>query len=392
MSSVFVKLRKTKNFLVSIKNLYAFSAQYRLRVSVILQIMGRGRTKKAGLPPGTVVYIGKQKNEKTRIRVIDYDETHFEEKEAKTIEEVLACRDKPGIAWINIDGLQNVDVIEKIGKNFSLHPLILEDIANTEQRPKMEDFSDYVYVVLRMLRYDEQDHEVLSEQLSLILGSDWVISFQENAGDVFDPVRERLRNSKGRIRKVGADYLLYALIDAVVDNYFVVLEKMGEKIEDIEDELIANPEPKTLKNLHDLKRQSIALRKSVWPLREVVSRLERLESKLIDKTTSIYLRDVYDHTIQVIDSIETFREMLAGMLDIYLSSVSNRMNEVMKVLTIIATIFIPLTFVAGIYGMNFAHMPELVSPWGYPLVLLTMLSIAIVMLFFFRKKKWILQS
>lgn len=359
-------------------------------MTFILQVI-RGRAKKAGLPPGTVVYVGKQKTEKTRIRVIDYAEKHFEEKEAKKIEEVFAFIDKPGIAWINIDGLQSVDVIEKVGKHFSLHPLVLEDIANTNQRPKMEDFSDYVYVVLRMLRYDDQNNEVLSEQISLVFGSNWVISFQENEGDVFDPVRVRLRNNKGRIRKVGADYLVYTLIDAVVDNYFSVLEKMGEKIEDLEDELIANPEPATLKNLHDLKRQSISLRKSVWPLREVVSRLERLESKLINKTTIIYLRDVYDHTIQVIDSIETFREMLAGMLDIYLSSVSNRMNEVMKVLTIIATIFIPLTLVSGIYGMNFTYMPELGSPWGYPLVLLTMLSVAVVMLFYFRKKRWILQ-
>ncbi len=342
------------------------------------------------MPPGTIVYIGKHKNEKVRIRFIDYDEQHFEEKEAKAIEEIFEFRDKPTITWINIDGLQRIDVIEKIGKHYNLHPLVLEDIANTEQRPKMEDFTDYIYIVLRMLRYDDQNSEIISEQLSLILGSSWVISFQESEGDVFDPVRERLRNNKGRIRTLGADYLVYTLIDAVVDNYFTVLEKMGGKIEDIEDELIANPEPAILKVIHDLRRQSISLRKSVWPLREVVSCLERMESKLINKTTNIYLRDVYDHTIQVIDSIETFRDMLSGMLDIYLSSISNRMNEVMKVLTIIATIFIPLTLVAGIYGMNFAYMPELRSPWGYPFVLVVMLSIAIVMLFYFRKKKWIL--
>jgi len=336
------------------------------------------------------MYIGQQKSEKVCIRVIDYDEKYFEEKETKTIEETFEFRDKPTITWINIDGLQRVDVIEKIGKKFNLHPLVLEDIANTEQRPKMEDFTDYVYIVLRMLRYDDQNSEIMSEQLSLILGSNWVVSFQENEGDVFDFVRERLRNNKGRIRTLGADYLVYTLMDAVVDNYFAVLEKMGEKIEDIEDELIADPNPATLKVIHDLKRQSISLRKSVWPLREAVNRLERIESQLINKTTNIYLRDVYDHTIQVIDSIETFRDILSGMLDIYLSSISNRMNEVMKVLTIIATIFIPLTLVAGIYGMNFTYMPELRSPWGYPLALLSMLSIGIVMLFYFRKKRWIL--
>ena len=371
------------------KILYVLSVQYRTKETKILTV-SRGRTKKAGLPPGTIVYIGKQKNEKVWIRIIGYDETHFEEKEAKAIEEAFEFKDKSTITWINIDGLQRVDVIEKIGKQFNLHPLVLEDIANTEQRPKMEDFTDYVYIVLKMLRYDDQNNEIISEQLSLILGSNWMISFQENEGDVFDHIRDRLRNNKGRIRTLGPDYLIYTLIDAVVDNYFAVLEKMGEKIEAIEDELITNPEPATLKIIHDLKRQSISLRKSVWPLREVVNYLDRLESKLIKKTTNIYLRDVYDHTIQIIDSTESFRDILSGMIDIYLSSISNRMNEVMKVLTIIATIFIPLTLVAGIYGMNFTYMPELKSPWGYPLVLLIMLSIATVMLFYFRKKKWIL--
>lgn len=350
----------------------------------------RGRTKKAGLPPGTIVYIGNQKSEKVRIGVIDYDEKNFAEREVKKIDEAFEVKEKPNVSWLNIDGLQKVDIIENIGKRFNLHPLVLEDIANTEQRPKMEDFSDYIYIVLRMLRYDDQQSEIISEQLSLVLGSDWVISFQENEGDVFDSLRERLRNNKGRIRKMSADYLMYSLLDAVVDNYFAVLEKMGEKIEEIEDELVSNPDPSTLKAIHDLKRQIISLRKYVWPLREVVNRLDRWESKLIHETTNIYLRDVYDHTIQVIDSVETYRDMLSGMLDIYLSSVSNRMNEVMKVLTIIATIFIPLTLVAGIYGMNFADMPELKSSWGYPLVLLLMLSMAIFMLFYFRKKKWIL--
>ncbi len=352
----------------------------------------RGRAKKAGLPPGTVVYVGPQKAEKIRISVINYNEAYFEAKEAKSIEEAFEFKDKPGITWINIDGVQKTDAIEKIGKHFNLHPLTIEDIANTEQRPKIEDFENYVYIVLRMLRYDQQENEIVSEQLSLILGSNWIISFQENEGDVFNPLRERLKSDKGKIRKMNVDYLVYSLIDAVVDNYFAVLEKMGEKIEDIEDELIVNPQPTTLHALNDLKRQSIALRKSVWPLREVISNLERCESGLIKKTTRIYLRDVYDHTIQVIDSVETFRDTLSGMLDIYLSSVSNKMNEVMKVLTMIATIFMPLTLVAGIYGMNFQYMPEFTSPWGYPSVLLAMILISGVMLFYFKKKKWILQS
>ncbi|NLE05862.1 MAG: magnesium/cobalt transporter CorA, partial [Crenarchaeota archaeon] len=271
------------------------------------------------------------------------------------------------------------------------HPLTLEDIVNTHQRPKHEDFDEYIYVVLRMLRYDPEQG-VISEQISLVLGSNWLISFQERKGDVFDSVRERLRTDKGKIRKNSIDYLLYSLIDAVVDNYFTVLEKLGEDIGEIEDQLIENPQPEIVHTITDLKRQNISLRKAVWPLREVVNRLERDESKLIKKTTRIYLRDVYDHTIQVIDSIETFRDTMSGMLDIYLSSVSNRMNEIMKVLTIIATIFIPLTFVSGIYGMNFQFMPELNQPWGYPVALLSMAIISVVMLVYFKRKNWIFEK
>ena len=324
-----------------------------------------------------------------KIRIIDYDESHFEEKEAKEVEECFPFKDKPTITWINIDGIHRVDVVEKLGKYFNLHPLALEDIVNTRQRPKIEDFVDYIFVVLKMLYYDEKESETKAEQVSLVLGPNWVISFQESEGDVFDSIRERIRSDKGRIKKMGADYLVYSLVDAVVDNYFMILEKIGEEIEEIEDELVANPAPETLQTIHDLKRQMIFLRKSVWPLREVISRLERWESSLIQKSTYIYLRDVYDHTIQVIDAIETFRDMLSGMLDIYLSSVSNRMNEVMKVLTIIATIFIPLTLVAGLYGMNFKYMPELEWHWGYPFVLLIMFTVGILMVIYFRRKRWL---
>jgi len=347
-----------------------------------------GRTKKTGLPPGTIVYVGRKKSASTRTRIIEFNETNFKEREILEIEEVFPLKDQTNY-WINIDGLQKIEIIEKIGKQFGIHPLVLEDVANTGQRPKIEDFGDYIFAVLKMLQYNEKDKETQIEQISLILGSNWVISFQENEGDVFDPIRERLRTDKGRIRKMGADYLVYALLDAVVDNYFVVLERIGEKIEGIEDEIVTNPSPETLQAIHDLKRQMILLRKSVWPLREVISRLERWESKLINKSIDIFLRDVYDHTIQVIDAVETYRDMLSGMLDIYMSSVSNRMNEVMKVLTIIATIFIPLTLVAGIYGMNFTYMPELEWIWGYPFILLIMLAVVIVMLFYFRKRKWL---
>jgi len=321
--------------------------------------------------------------------IIDYDAAQFQKTEVKTIEECFPFKDTPTVTWINIDGLHEVEITEKIGKHFSIHPLILEDILHTGQRPKMEDFEDYIFLLVKMFYYDEKANEIKLEQVSLLIGSNFVISFQEREGDVFNPIRERLRNNKGRIRRMRADYLGYALLDTIVDNYFIILEKIGEKIENMEEELVTRPTPETLQTIHNLKRELIVLRKSIWPLREVVNSLERGESPLINETTGIYLRDVYDHTIQVIDTIETFRDMVSGMLDIYLSSLSNKMNEVMKVLTIIATIFIPLTFVAGIYGMNFEFMPELKWHWGYFAALLVMAAVSVFMVFYFRRKKWL---
>ncbi|RZN37031.1 MAG: magnesium/cobalt transporter CorA [Methanophagales archaeon ANME-1-THS] len=349
----------------------------------------RKRSKKAGLPPGTLMHIGERRTEKVKITLIDYDETQFQEKEVERVEDCFPFKDTPTVTWINIDGLHDVAIIEKIGKQFGFHPLLLEDILNTNQRPKMEDFEHYIYIVLKMLYYGERAHEVTAEQISLILGSHFVISFQEREDDVFTTIRERIRNAKGRIRKAGADYLAYTLIDAIVDTYFLILEHIEEKIEDIEEELVTNPTPETLQRIHRLKRELILLSKSVWPLREVIGGLQRAESPLIQATTSIYLRDVHDHTIQVIESIETFREMISGMVDIYLSSISNKMNEVIKVLTIIATIFIPLTFIAGIYGMNFEYMPELEWRWGYPFVWLVIGAVVISMLLYFKRKKWL---
>jgi len=346
-------------------------------------------SKKIGLSPGTVVYIGRERAEKVGMTIIDYDEAQFEEKEAKTIEECFPFKDKPTVTWINIDGIHEPEIVEKIGKHYAVHPLVLEDIVHTGQRPKLEDLDEYIFIVLKMLRYDEKESEIKAEQMSLILGSNFVISFQEARGDVFDPIRDRIRNAKGRIRKMGADYLAYALVDAIVDSYFIILEKLGEEIEGLEEELVTNPTQQTLQRIHTLKREMIFLRKSVWPLREVISGLERGESSLIHESTGIYLRDVYDHTIQVIDTIETFRDMVSGMLDTYLSSVSNRMNEVMKVLTIIATIFIPLTFIAGIYGMNFEFMPELRWRMGYFAVLFVMALVCLGMFLYFRRKRWL---
>jgi magnesium transporter len=346
-------------------------------------------SKKAGLPPGSLVHIGEKKSEKARIRLIDYSEDHFEERDLSDIEESFSYRDKDSVTWINVDGIHQVEIVESIGRHYELHPLVLEDILNTDQRPKMEDYEEYLFLILKMITYDEAQKLLHMEQVSVIVGPRFVISFQESEGDVFESVRERLRKGKGRIRKQGPDYLAYALMDAVVDNYFLVLEKIGEDIEELEEEVIGKAVPETVESIHNLKRELLFLRKSVWPLREAVASLEKGESSLIQERTTVYLRDVYDHTIQVIDTIETYRDMVSGMMDVYLSSLSNRMNEVMKVLTIIATLFIPLTFIAGIYGMNFKYMPELEWHDGYFVVWAVMIAVAVLMLFYFRKKKWL---
>jgi len=351
--------------------------------------------KKRGLPPGSLVHVGEKKTEKVRISIIDYSTGRFEEKEVRNVEECFPFKRKPTVTWINVDGLHEVDIIEKLGKCFEIHPLVLEDILNTDQRPKMEDFDKYIFFILKMLYIDIKTQEIHSEQVSLILGKNFVISFQESIGDIFDAVRERIRKGKGRIQKMDADYLVYSLIDAIVDNYFIILEKIGERVESMEEDLVSNPVPQTLQKIYNLKREMIYLRKSVWPLREVINGLLREESKLIKDSTHIYLRDLYDHTIQTIDTIETFRDMISGMLDIYMSSVSNKMNEVMKVLTIFAAIFIPLTFVAGVYGMNFSpdaspfNMPELNYYWAYPMILFAMAIIGVIMLIYFKRKKWL---
>jgi magnesium transporter len=349
----------------------------------------KGRSKKAGLPPGALIHIGVRKTQEPKITIIDYDETTFQERETKAIEECFLFKEKPTVTWINVDGLHQIEILEKLGECYNFHPLVLEDILNTDQRPKMEDYGDYLYIVLKMLHDKGKGNEVEAEQVSLVLGPNFVFSFQESGGDVFDKIRERLRTGKGRLRRMGADYLAYTLVDAIVDYYFVILEKLGERIELLEEELVTHPKTETLKEIHTLKREMIFLRKAVWPLREVISSLQRAESPLVQKTTGIYLRDVYDHTIQVIDTIETFRDILSGVLDIYLSSVSNRLNSVMKVLTIIATVFMPLTFLAGVYGMNFKYMPELEWRWGYPVTWAVMAAIGVAMLVYFRKKKWL---
>jgi len=348
----------------------------------------RKKSKKAGLPPGTLIHIGNKRAERTKITVIDYDEKHLQEKGVISAEECFPYKEKSTVTWINIDGVHEMKVIEEIGKYFNFHTLILEDIMDTDQRPKVKDFGDYIFIILKMLYFNHKSNEIQVEQVSLVLGKNYVISFQEIEGDVFNPIRERIRNNLGQIRRLGADYLAYSLIDAIIDNYFVITEKLGEEIEEMEDRVIISPEPASLSIIHKFKRDLIFLRKSIWPLREVISILQRGESPHIHESTNLYFRDIYGHTVQVMDTVEILRDMISGMLEIYLTSASKRMNEIMKVLTIIATIFIPLTFITGIYGMNFQFMPEIKWFWGYPVILTVMLVLGIVMVVFFRKRKW----
>ena len=348
-----------------------------------------GLSKTIGRVPGELIHVGEKTMERSLITVIDYDEGQYQERVVKDVKECFDFKHTDTITWINIDGISQQEVIKQIGDHFEVHPLVQEDILNTGQRPKYEDFEKHMFLVLKMLMYDSKTGDMVAEQVSIILSDNFVISFQERPGDVFEPVRERLRKAKGRVRRMGTDYLAYSLADAVVDNYFVILEALGEKLELLEEKAVQDPSSNTAREIHLIKRDAIFLRRAVWPLREVISGLQRAESRLIRESTDIYLRDLYDHTIQVIDTIELFRDIASGLLDIYLSSVSNRMNEVMKVLTIIATIFIPLTFVAGIYGMNFDYMPELKHPSAYFVVLGAMAAVAVVMLVYFRRKKWI---
>jgi magnesium transporter len=348
------------------------------------------RSKKIGLPPGSLVHIGTQRPDATQVDILEYDAGHLEQRKLASLMQCTLPKPAPCVTWINVEGVSQVEVLQHMGDCFKIHPLVLEDILATDQRPKAEEYEDYLYVVLKMLRLEESTGQLQSEQLSLVLGANYLISFQEGLeGDVFEPVRVRLKSEKGRLRQAGPDYLLHALLDLIIDNYFLILEKLAERMETLEDELIDNPTPETVQGIYHMKREMLYLHKAVWPLREVVGSLQRRDSDLIQDATVIYLRDLYDHTVQVVDTLETLRDMLSGMLDIYLSSVSNRLNEVMKVLTIIATIFMPLSFIVGLYGMNFKHMPELEWRYGYPAVLLLILAVVSSMLFYFRKKRWI---
>jgi magnesium transporter len=345
------------------------------------------RSETIGQPPGALVYMGEKSEKEIYITIATYNHQEYTETVTTSFRDCDLSRTDSQVIWINVNGLHRVKDLEYLGECFHLHPLTLEDILHTDQRPKLEEFSSYLFVIIKMLQLSAR--ELASEQVSIILGDNFVISLHEHDEDIFEPVRQRLQAGTGRLRGAGADYLAYTLLDLIVDHYFLILERSGDVIEEIEGELLDRPTPATLTRIHRLKRDTILMRRAVWPLREIVSRLERSDSPLIKNHTLLYLKDTYDHVTMVIDSIETYRDILAGMLDIYLSSVSNRLNEVMMLLTIIATIFIPLTFIAGVYGMNFRYMPELEWRWSYFAVLAGMALLAGVMLLSFWKKGWL---
>jgi magnesium transporter len=345
--------------------------------------------QKLGRAPGTLIFTGKKKTENISITYIQYNADSYNETVLKDIDSAYKLCDENYINWINISGLHDAKIIEKIGELFNLHKLSLEDILSIGQRPKFEDFETYIYVVLKMFVYDELKNAPEEEQVSFILKDGVLITFQEKDGDVFEHVRQRLREAKGSIRKRSEDYLLYALMDSIVDYYFLIIEKTGNSIEDIESQLLSNIETDTLNRLHEIRRQILLLRRAVYPVREVINRMEKYDSSLIKSENNVFIRDLYDHTIQIIETIEVFRDMMSGIMDLYMNMISNRMNNVMKVLTIIATIFIPLTFVVGVYGMNFENMPELAWKWGYFAVLAFMFALVIFMLWLFRRKKWL---
>ena len=345
-----------------------------------------GRLENKGLPPGTIGIIPGEK-EKTTMAIIDYDQDRFEEKEVTDIKDIYQYRATRTVSWINING-RDIDTIKSIDEYFGIHPLVLEDIVGTGQRPKVEDYGDYVFIILKMIRLNAEKKDIAAEQISIIVGKNFVLSFQEMSGDVFEPLRERIRKAKGIVRKMGADYLAYALVDAIVDHYFTIMEEISSEMNLLEESVVAVDEKSIPVRIHRLKQMVLFLRKQIWPLRDVISSLLRDGNQIFRKQTLLYLRDVYDHLVQANEGIEAFRENLSSLHDIHLAFISNKMNEIMKILTMYAAVFIPLTFIAGIYGMNFEHMPELKWRYGYFAVLGAMSGIFIGLIAFFKRKKW----
>ncbi|TXE14939.1 magnesium/cobalt transporter CorA [Seonamhaeicola algicola] len=345
--------------------------------------------KKLGQIPGTVVYTGERSKEKLSLEAFDFDKDSFTEKQLATIEDCFDYKNTNTVSWVNLNGLNHVEAIENLGKHYDIHHLVLEDIVNIAQRPKVDDHQTYLFVVLKMLYYNN-NNQLVSEQVSFILGKNYVFTFQEAEGDVFDPIRDRIRNAKGRIRNMQADYLLYTLIDAIVDHYFSIIEILGDKIEDLETDVFTNKTSDDLSiQIQDLKREVLRVRRAVFPLRDIINKIEKNDTALINSKTIHYFKDVYDHLTQVSENIELHREVIGGLMGMYLTSISNKMNEVMKVLTIMASIFIPLTFIAGVYGMNFAYIPELQYKYAYFVFWGVMVVLFLILLYYFKRKKWL---
>lgn len=339
--------------------------------------------------PGTITYIGNKKATETNLEVIDYNTENYERFTSTNPEDAFKFEEENKITWVNINGLNQIGEIQKLGKYYELHPLIREDIVNTNQRPKIDEYEGYLFIVAKML-YHNEDGQLANEHLSLVLGKNYVLTFQEAEGDVFEAVRQRITDNKGQIRKRGADYLMFSLLDAVIDSYFSVIEIISDKIEMLEEQLFtAQPNDEITFEIQELKREILRVRRAVFPLREVLSRLEKIDSDLINEKTKNYLRDLYDHILQVSDNIEVYREMAWGLMDMYMTTISNKMNEVMKVLTIMASIFIPLTFIAGIYGTNFEYVPELQWHYSYFVFWGVMIVIFLLMLYYFKRKGWL---
>ena len=358
-----------------------------------LRVMGRfvrRQLKKPGLPPGTVVHVGAKKEERSRVSFIDFDPAQLTEREdVQDLSVLWALRESTTVSWVNVDGLHDTELIERLGERLGLHPLVLEDIAHVGQRPKLEEYDEYLYIVLYQLEWHGEHEMVAEEQVSLVLGTNWMFSFQEQRGDDFDPTRERLRRGQAKLRDRGADYLAYTLLDATVDNYFTILNHIGLVTEQLELELLDDPGQHTMRKLQQLTRELLVVRRAVWPLRDVLTSLMRTESELIREDTRFYLRDVHDHALRVLKAVETLRDVVSGMIDLYLSQVAHRTNQAIKVLTVMAGIFIPLTFIVGVYGMNFVYMPELESRWGYPAVWGVMIVTAVGLWIWFRKRSWV---
>lgn len=346
------------------------------------------RSKKTGMSPGSLVHIGSRTADKVSVSVIEYDENSIKHIDVDDPGDLAYFRDSDKTSWVNIDGLHDASFLDTIGTVFGLHPLVMEDMLDTQQRPKIEDYGEYIFIAIKKMHIDKDSGNILTDHQSIVLGKGFVISASENKTEIFAPISERLE-SGGRIRKMGADYLVYSLLDVIIDNYSDVLERQGDKVEEVEDVLISKPVPDTLKRMNDIKKELLFIHKNIWPLREVTNLFERGESQLVQESTRFYIRSLYDHVVQAMDTTEVYREILSGLLDVYLSSISNKTNEIMKVLTMISTIFIPLTFLAGIYGMNFRYMPELEWRWGYFALIGVMTAVAAGMIAFFKKKKWL---